>query len=338
MSDIDLINQQPRRAHPNSIKLMRNLSKERDDTAMVQRMPEQWKALYYAVLNGSDDIVHKDVDTFITQLKKCPKQPVCGPAGDPRTDVGDIMAIEKWQQASKVTTPNPSPQEHLNNFTNVELQDGMYRRPSDGVFFKLYHTVHGHNVQVAKRLIITNQDTILGAAYGDSVKVKFKYEGRAPLRTLTHDMRLTLEEAKKFGALYGTCCICGRTLTNELSIHIGIGPVCGRRQFGGEFEFQIAQAKIELGDPCTCLPPNVSFDCPKHKHRVTNPVSKVDDVADLSDWDHYSDADQYRNGMSATGAPLSKQELEARLAEINQQLCDTDNARSNDYNPWERGE
>jgi hypothetical protein len=46
------------------------------------------------------------------------------------------------------------------------------------------------------------------------------------LRNLHEGTRLSLEEAKEFGALYGTCCVCGRTLTNEESIAAGIGPVC----------------------------------------------------------------------------------------------------------------
>lgn len=42
-----------------------------------------------------------------------------------------------------------------------------------------------------------------------------------------HDAQpLTLEKAKEFGHLYGSCIICGRTLTDESSIDAGIGPVC----------------------------------------------------------------------------------------------------------------
>ncbi len=43
--------------------------------------------------------------------------------------------------------------------------------------------------------------------------------------------KMTLEEAEEFGALYGFCCRCGRTLTDENSIEAGIGPVCA-----GKFE------------------------------------------------------------------------------------------------------
>jgi hypothetical protein len=37
---------------------------------------------------------------------------------------------------------------------------------------------------------------------------------------------MTLDEAKGYGKLYGVCCKCGRTLTDEGSIEAGIGPVC----------------------------------------------------------------------------------------------------------------
>jgi len=42
-------------------------------------------------------------------------------------------------------------------------------------------------------------------------------------------VRLTIEEAAAFGHLYGVCCFCGRTLTDETSIAEGIGPVCAAR-------------------------------------------------------------------------------------------------------------
>jgi hypothetical protein len=38
--------------------------------------------------------------------------------------------------------------------------------------------------------------------------------------------RMTLEEAKAWGTLYGTCCVCSATLTDEKSISLGIGPIC----------------------------------------------------------------------------------------------------------------
>ena len=49
------------------------------------------------------------------------------------------------------------------------------------------------------------------------------------LRHICAEDRLTLDEAKAYGALYGTCIVCGRTLTNEVSIAAGIGPICAGR-------------------------------------------------------------------------------------------------------------
>lgn len=52
------------------------------------------------------------------------------------------------------------------------------------------------------------------------------------LTYLRPEHRLTQEQAAEFGKLYGICCICGRTLTNEVSIEAGIGPVCAGKVFG----------------------------------------------------------------------------------------------------------
>ena len=49
------------------------------------------------------------------------------------------------------------------------------------------------------------------------------------IRRLCPEHKMSLADAKKFGALYGTCCVCGRTLTDEVSIEAGIGPVCAQK-------------------------------------------------------------------------------------------------------------
>lgn len=41
--------------------------------------------------------------------------------------------------------------------------------------------------------------------------------------------KMTLDEAAKYGALYGKCIECGRTLTDENSIAAGIGPICAQK-------------------------------------------------------------------------------------------------------------
>lgn len=96
----------------------------------------------------------------------------------------------------------------------VEIEDGMYIL--DGVIYKVQHAVHGSGKQYAKRLVPPTQE-------GD--RATFEY---APgmVRKLRPEHRMTMDQAREFGALYGTCCQCGRVLTNEDSIEAGIGPIC----------------------------------------------------------------------------------------------------------------
>lgn len=69
-----------------------------------------------------------------------------------------------------------------------------------------------------------------GNLYGkELVNGRFEYFKGARRLLLAEGRRMTLEEAKAYGALYGTCCVCGRTLTNETSIEAGIDPVCAGR-------------------------------------------------------------------------------------------------------------
>lgn len=48
---------------------------------------------------------------------------------------------------------------------------------------------------------------------------------------LRPNTKLTQEAASKFGELYGQCICCLRTLDNEESIALGIGPICLSKYF-----------------------------------------------------------------------------------------------------------
>src|SRR5690554_3742006 len=99
----------------------------------------------------------------------------------------------------------------------VGIEDGMY--VLDGTIYKVQHAVHGSGNQYAKRLVPPAQE---------GGRATFEY---APgvVRKLRPEHRMTMEQAKEFGALYGTCCQCGRDLTNEDSTEAGIGPICGSK-------------------------------------------------------------------------------------------------------------
>jgi hypothetical protein len=115
--------------------------------------------------------------------------------------------------------------------------EGMHR--DGGVIFKVQRAVHGSGNLYAKRLVGYHPAAVDGKCYCSDMQgvqcgvcrepelTEWSFE-YAPgvIRYLSADTKMTLEEAKEFGALYGTCCVCGRTLTNESSIEAGIGPVC----------------------------------------------------------------------------------------------------------------
>lgn len=88
-----------------------------------------------------------------------------------------------------------------------DLEIGMYR--VDGEIFKVQRAVHGSGHLYAKRLTEDGFEYATGA-----------------IRKIKASDRMTLDEAKEYGRLTGTCCQCGRTLTDENSIAEGIGPVC----------------------------------------------------------------------------------------------------------------
>lgn len=98
----------------------------------------------------------------------------------------------------------------------VEPPEGIHRLGED--ILKVQVAVHGSGNLYAKRLVIEGD-------HGSWV-----YEGRsAAFHKLSADTLMSLEDAKEFGALYGFCCNCGKTLTDETSIEAGIGPVCAKR-------------------------------------------------------------------------------------------------------------
>lgn len=164
-------------------------------------------------LNRRKPVTHNDFQRLLPKLQEAPR------AEENRVKIPgtNIMAV-------KPVAP---------------LEDGVYK-----VGDTIYKVKHSQNDrQWAYRLTIVNEPT-----KGGHVVATFKYAGRPQSKGIKAEHLLTYEDAKAFGALYGICCCCGRLLTNELSIALGIGPVCGDRQFGGEFKFMIDKAKLRVKD------------------------------------------------------------------------------------------
>lgn len=107
--------------------------------------------------------------------------------------------------------------------------EGMHRL--DGKIYKVQVAVHGSGRPYAKVLVTDLVGTCGGCEKCDGEDRCPVYESRfdyaaGVVRRLSLETRLSLDEAKEFGAVYGVCCVCSRTLTNEDSIEAGIGPVC----------------------------------------------------------------------------------------------------------------
>jgi hypothetical protein len=97
----------------------------------------------------------------------------------------------------------------------VELEAGIYR--VDDTWFKVQRAVHGSGFMYAKQLVVDGP----GEAHFEVA--------RGAIRNIRPEHKVSLEEAKQFGQLYGICCQCSATLTDETSIEAGIGPICARK-------------------------------------------------------------------------------------------------------------
>lgn len=139
----------------------------------------------------------------------------------------NIAKLTKRQASSKIDEILKTPKEAKASTSSEGApvtEDGMYRT-EDGTIFKVQIAVHGSGNLYAKKLVALDEPKVMKTK---TVTHVFEYAPGA-IRKLTADDKMTLEEAKAWGALYGTCCCCGATLTNETSIAAGIGPVCGSR-------------------------------------------------------------------------------------------------------------
>ena len=229
MNDIEFMNRERSEplpaARPQHLKFCRDLMEQKDWEGMVKGMPEIWWHLFLAIKEGKDHfngapILRSDVNKFVDNLKKCPSK----------------KKAEKYERQRS----------HQNRVS----EDGIYvvHIPnSPDKVFKVYWNLEETRL-LAKELIIVKP--AMRDADGNIIRQaisEWEYRGQA-FRFVSDSDRYepTLEEALEFGPMYGRCGICGRTLNAELSMALGIGPVCGGRKFGGEFKFMLNEAKLRL--------------------------------------------------------------------------------------------
>jgi Family of unknown function (DUF6011) len=135
-------------------------------------------------------------------------------------NVVDVKTLTSKQASEIIETLIAAPRkapvmvEHRSGVmvAKAEVADGIYSK--DGIVYKVQYNREKTGLY-AKVLVVDGP----GEAH-------FNYFGSVRKTGLTAQDKMTLEQAKEFGALYGTCCNCGRTLTDEKSIEAGIGPIC----------------------------------------------------------------------------------------------------------------
>lgn len=104
------------------------------------------------------------------------------------------------------------------------VTEGMYRLPN-GDIYKVQQAVHGSGQLYAKKLVQLDEPTTVRGK-----EVRFGFEmARGAIKALRPEYRMTREDAKEFGDLYGCCIRCGAVLTDEASIERGMGATCAEK-------------------------------------------------------------------------------------------------------------
>jgi hypothetical protein len=164
---------------------------EREVPAGQIRRPASNAAIGFLVKLAGERVYNTDEHPVIAKVLR----------GEP-TEAKDVSANIDWLKAQPY-----KPRE-----AKVELEAGIYLH--DGVVCKVQRAVHGSGNMYAKVL--------------DTTTAKFEY-ATGLVTKIKAEERMTLEQAKEFGAIYGVCCNCGATLTDERSIEAGIGPICAKK-------------------------------------------------------------------------------------------------------------
>lgn len=129
---------------------------------------------------------------------------------DEKFDAEKAAVSHEWLNTHRISKALAS--EKLKELFALQpmLDEGMYR--VNDCIYKVYRT-RDKNILVTKQLI----------------EEAFEYTGKRPLRFIRAEHRMTLDEAKEYGKVTGTCCVCAAKLTNETSIAAGIGPICASK-------------------------------------------------------------------------------------------------------------
>lgn len=169
------------------------------------------------------------------------------PATAKYVDAGALLALTTRDASTLINELLALPRKANNNNNAVAAPavEGMHRL--DGVIYKVQKAVHGSGNLYAKRLSVKvtcpghldfSDPSAFDAPWtfcpdaaecpNKQVDASFEYAPGA-VKKLNESTRMTLAEAKEWGALYGVCASCSKTLTREDSIERGYGKVCAKK-------------------------------------------------------------------------------------------------------------
>lgn len=105
------------------------------------------------------------------------------------------------------------------NGSRPEPEAGMYR--AGETIYRVYLGQRSGRMLV--KMVVGDQET----------GYNYEYVGAAAYKLPKDAEPLSLDEAKAWGKMTGTCCVCARRLDNPESVEAGIGPVCAGRMTEG---------------------------------------------------------------------------------------------------------
>jgi hypothetical protein len=178
---------------------------------------DEYEAAKEAIVNPPQPLATERQRDYLVILLTELGEPADLPDDLNRKDASEAISAAKERKYSGMTADEVTGRVSVGGGAKYVLEDGVYQRPS-GEVVVVYHTVHGANEQVAKVLVVNEEE--------DGFSHEWKYEGKRGLAGLTKNDRLSHEAAAELGMLYGFCVRCCRTLTREESQFVGYGKTC----------------------------------------------------------------------------------------------------------------
>lgn len=215
-------------ASPKQLKWLYDLLKKHDTSGW----PEEWAATADRLRDAFDEIGAHDYPP--EELN----QELAGKGGVPLS-MEDFHRLLPKLQTSPIIRKNTAPK-------NPPSVDGIYAKGAK--FYKVYWN-NERNRLLAKEIVLISEAESPSEQWPDGKPAvsELVYRGVAERFVTADDIyQPTLEEALAFGPTYGRCGLCGRPLNDEVSVKLGIGPVCGGREFGDKFKTMHKIAKAEL--------------------------------------------------------------------------------------------